>query len=122
MAGKPGHDAGNAATAGVPALAHGDGAGGGAPLRNVQIEVRDFTSAIALVREGAGMALEPESTLPDNRRGLRIGELSPRLERVFGLVAAPNREPSRAAQAFIDAMRTSTPRRGRGGSGRDRAP
>lgn len=97
-------------------------AAAGAPLRNVQIEVRDFTSAIALVREGAGMAVVPESTLPDNRRGLRIGELSPRLERVFGLVAAPNREPSRAAQAFIDAMRTSTPRRGRGGSGRDRAP
>ncbi len=44
----------------------------GLTLQNVQIEVRDWSSAIALVREGAGVSLVPESTLPEQHRGFRF--------------------------------------------------
>nr|WP_256387193.1 SDR family oxidoreductase [Agrobacterium sp. NCPPB 925] len=35
------------------------------------MEVRDWASAIALLREGVGVSLVPESTLPERRRGVR---------------------------------------------------
>ncbi|MBS0521020.1 MAG: LysR family transcriptional regulator [Proteobacteria bacterium] len=73
----------------------------GAPLKDVQIEVRDWASAIALVREGAGVSLVPESTLPEVRRGLRVAALKAPLHRRFGLVLSPAREPSRAVRAFV---------------------
>lgn len=81
--------------------------GAGLSLKNVQIEVRDWASAIALVREGAGLSLVPESTLPDQRRGLRVSKLASPLHREFGLVASPVRPLSRAGNLFIEIARRS---------------
>ena len=80
----------------------------GLTLQNVEIEVRDWSSAIALVREGAGVSLVPESTLPEKRRGLRITKLDPPLHRNFGLVASPVRPLSRAANLFVELARRLT--------------
>lgn len=77
------------------------------PLRDVQIEVRDWASAIALVREGAGVSLVPASTLPESRRGLRVSALRTSLCRTFGLVVSPARTPSRAASTFVEIVRAS---------------
>ncbi|CUX70268.1 hypothetical protein AGR6A_pAt30017 [Agrobacterium sp. NCPPB 925] len=43
----------------------------GLSLADVRMEVRDWASAIALLREGVGVSLVPESTLPERRRGVR---------------------------------------------------
>jgi hypothetical protein len=59
------------------------------------MEVRDWASAIALVRESVGVSLVPGSALPEKRKGSRIVRLHPRLYRRFGLKASPAREPSR---------------------------
>lgn len=80
----------------------------GTPLTNIEIEVRDWVSAIALVREGAGICLVPQSTLPETRRGLRVGSLDKPIHRTFGLVASPGRDVSRAAEAFIEAVRSGS--------------
>lgn len=85
-------------------------AAAGTPLKDVQIEVRDWASAIALVREGAGVCFVPESTLPETRRGLRIGVLATPLHRTFGLVASPARALSRAASTFIETARSGSER------------
>jgi len=80
----------------------------GLSLRDVRIEVRDWASAIALVREGAGVSLVPESTLPEKRRGLRIASLDPPLHRDFGLLASPVRPLSRAGSLFVEVARRLT--------------
>jgi DNA-binding transcriptional LysR family regulator len=74
----------------------------GMVLADVKIEVRDWTSAIALVREGAGVSLVPESTLPESRRGLRVGTLKGPLFRTFGLVVSETGKRSRSAGLFLD--------------------
>jgi len=94
------------ATGGCSTNARTLAAAAGTPLTNIEIEVRDLASAIALVREGAGLSLVPESTLPEPRRGLRIGALAQPIFRTFGLVASPAKEPSRAARTFIEAARS----------------
>lgn len=78
-------------------------------LGDVRMEVRDWTSAIALVREGVGVAIVPESTLPEKRRGLRIARIAPPLCRRFGLMAAQGRKPSRAADLFLEWARQANP-------------
>lgn len=83
------------------ALAEAAGLG----LTDVRMEVRDWTSAIALVREGVGVSLVPESTLPDKRKGLRTARLEPSLCRRFGLMASPVRKRSRAADLLIELAR-----------------
>ena len=60
----------------------------GLTFRDVRVSVRDWASACALVRENMGIAIVPESVLPEDRKGLRIQPLQPRMERRFGLVAA----------------------------------
>ncbi len=74
-------------------------------LTDVRMEVRDWASAIALVREGVGVSLVPESTLPEKRKGLRVMRLIPPLFRRFGLIAAPGRKPSRATNLLIELAR-----------------
>ncbi|MDR3515052.1 MAG: LysR family transcriptional regulator [Azospirillaceae bacterium] len=73
----------------------------GLSLTDVRMEVRDWASAIAFVREGVGVSLVPESTLPEKRKGLRVVPLDPPLFRQFGLMAAPGRAPARAAKLFM---------------------
>ncbi|MEP9351945.1 LysR family transcriptional regulator substrate-binding protein [Xanthobacter sp. KR7-225] len=77
-------------------------------LQNVEIEVRDWSSAIALVREGAGVSLVPESTLPEQHRGFRVSRLASPLHYEFGLVASSARPLSRAGNLFVEVARRST--------------
>ncbi|GLK67133.1 LysR family transcriptional regulator [Hansschlegelia plantiphila] len=77
----------------------------GLSLADVRMEVRDWTSAIALVREAVGVSLVPESTLPDNRKGLRTARVDPSLCRRFGLMASPARKRSRAVNLLIELAR-----------------
>lgn len=74
----------------------------GIALDDVRMEVRDWASAIALVREGVGVSIVPESTLPETRKGLRVAPLNPPLYRHFGLAFARGREPSRAANLLMN--------------------
>jgi DNA-binding transcriptional LysR family regulator len=82
----------------------------GLSLADVRMEVRDWTSAIALVREGVGVSLVPASTLPEKRKGLRLARLEPALFRHFALMPAPGRTPSRAAALLLDIARQHVPR------------
>ncbi|MBB3929601.1 DNA-binding transcriptional LysR family regulator [Kaistia hirudinis] len=77
----------------------------GLSLADVRMEVRDWTSAIALVREGVGVSLVPESTLAEKSKGLRTAQLDPSLCRRFGLMASPARMRSRAANLLIELAR-----------------
>ncbi|WP_349963186.1 LysR substrate-binding domain-containing protein [Rhizobium sp. ZPR3] len=79
------------ATGGCPLHARTLAEADGLSLADVRMEVRDWTSAIALVREGVGVSVVPESTLPENRKGLRTARLDPSLCRRFGLTASPKR-------------------------------
>ncbi|TQS73957.1 LysR family transcriptional regulator [Rhodobacteraceae bacterium] len=73
----------------------------GISLRDVRMEVRDWASAIALVREAVGVSIVPASTLPETRKGLRVVRLDPPLHRRFGLVASCVEKPSRAASLLL---------------------
>ena len=73
----------------------------GLSLTNVRIEVRDWVSAVALVREGEGVSLVPKSNLPENRKGLRVVQLDPPLCRRFGLVASQH-TPSRPVKRMLE--------------------
>ena len=77
----------------------------GLSLSDVRVTVRDWTSACVLVREGLGVALIPESTLPEDRRGLRVMQLIPPVHREFGLACSENGRTSRAVQALLEGMR-----------------
>lgn len=70
-------------------------------LRDLKVSVRDWSSAFALVREGVGVALVPELTLPDNRQGLRVLQLARPIYRNFGLVS---HDPANKAVAAFFAM------------------
>lgn len=74
----------------------------GFSLADVRMEVRDWASAIALVREDVGVSIVPESTLPEKRKGLRVARLDPSLFRQFGLAVAHGRKPSRTASLLIE--------------------
>ncbi len=58
-----------------------------------------------LVREGMGVALLPESTLPEEQRGLRVMPLMPAIHREFGLVCSENGKASRPVQALLEGLR-----------------
>ncbi|MFB4204981.1 HTH-type transcriptional regulator CynR [wastewater metagenome] len=73
----------------------------GLSLVDVRVEVRDWASAVALVREGVGVSLVPESTLPERRKGLRVAGLDPPLCRRFGLAAAPGRASSPPVERML---------------------
>jgi DNA-binding transcriptional LysR family regulator len=79
----------------------------GLTLCDVRMEVRDWTSAIALVREGVGVGIVPQSTLPEKLKGLRVARLDPPLRRSFGLMAAPGRKPSPIADRFLELARAA---------------
>ncbi|MGH8452707.1 LysR family transcriptional regulator [Pseudomonas sp.] len=89
------------ATGGCTANARSLSADAGLALRDVRVEVREWSSAFSLVREGIGVTLVPEMTLPVQRDGLRVMPLSVPVHREFSLVVSPNRGPSAAAQALL---------------------
>jgi len=72
-------------------------------LTDLRVSVRDWSSAFALVREGVGVTLVPELTLPENRQGLRVLELSEPIYRRFGLVSH-NKANTKAVKAFFDML------------------
>ncbi|WP_208934297.1 LysR family transcriptional regulator [Paracidovorax avenae] len=80
----------------------------GLHLSDIRVTVRDWASACALVREGMGVSLVPESTLPDEQRGLRVMSLHPAVHREFGLVCSEAGKASRPAQALLEGLRKST--------------
>lgn len=73
----------------------------GLELADVRVEVRDWTSAFALVREGVGVTLVPEPTLPEDQRGLRMLRLAEPLYRQFGLLVSARARGSAAVQALL---------------------
>ncbi len=73
----------------------------GLQLRDVRVEVREWSSAFTLVRENIGVTLVPEMTLPSQLQGLRVVPVKPRIDREFALVAATNKPPSAAVQALM---------------------
>ncbi|MFC0710941.1 LysR family transcriptional regulator substrate-binding protein [Azorhizophilus paspali] len=77
-------------------------------LKNIKITVRDWTSAFALISEGMGISIVPASTLPLDRRGFRVFELSKPIYREFGLVCSAAGERTPCAQALLNEIRKST--------------
>jgi DNA-binding transcriptional LysR family regulator len=73
-------------------------------LTDLRVQVRDWSSAFALVREGVGVTLVPELTLPENRQGLRVLELADPIYRHFGLISH-NKANTKAVKAFFDMLR-----------------
>lgn len=76
----------------------------GLRLHDVRMTVRDWASALALVREGVGATLLPASTLPAARAGLHVRPLQPPLHRRFALArsaAAADTPAMRALLAFL---------------------
>lgn len=69
-------------------------------LTDIRVRVQSWDSACALVREGMGVALVPESILPEQIKGLRALPLAPSIDRTFGLVRSPVTPATRAADAF----------------------
>ena len=85
----------------------------GLHLSDVRVTVRDWASACVLVREGMGVALVPESTLPEEQRGLRVIPLVPAIHREFGLVCSEAGKASRPVQALFDRLRQTAGGRSR---------
>lgn len=74
----------------------------GRTLADVRVEVRDWASAFALVRDDVGVALVPALTLPQDRRGLRVLRLVAPVHREFWLQAATGSASSAAVRALLD--------------------
>lgn len=89
------------ATGGCTANARSLSADAGLTLRDVRVEVREWSSAFSLVREGVGVTLVPEMTLPVQRQGLRVMPLKVPVHREFSLVGSPNGVPTAAVQALL---------------------
>lgn len=79
----------------------------GLALTDIRITVRDWPTAFALIRDGMGVSLVPESTLPDDRQGMRVIALECPHYREFGLVCSSAGSESKPAQAFLDLIKKS---------------
>ncbi|WYX18228.1 LysR substrate-binding domain-containing protein [Achromobacter xylosoxidans] len=77
----------------------------GLALADVRATVMEWSSAHALVRDNVGVALVPELTLPENRRGLRVLPLAEPVRRRFALAASPAAAGSAAVQALFAMLR-----------------
>ncbi|WP_249675709.1 LysR family transcriptional regulator [Pseudomonas abieticivorans] len=73
----------------------------GHALADVRVEVRDWSTAFALVREQLGVTLVPQMTLPVERQGLRVLELNEPIYREFALAASPAGLRCPAVQALL---------------------
>ncbi|MEO2217300.1 LysR family transcriptional regulator [Chromobacterium vaccinii] len=69
----------------------------GAAPANVRLRLRDWDSALAMVKGGLGVTVAPESVLPDNRHGLRVFPLEGAPPRRFALAASGMTSPQAAA-------------------------
>lgn len=89
------------ATGGCTANARSLAADAGLRLHDIRVEVREWSSAYSLVREGVGVTLVPEMALPAQRNGLRVMPLTVPLYREFALVGSQTLPPSAAAGALL---------------------
>ncbi|ANF87935.1 LysR family transcriptional regulator [Pseudomonas antarctica] len=89
------------ATGGCTANARSLATLAGLTLRDIRVEVREWSSAYSLVREGVGVTLVPQMALPAPHNGLRVMPLSVPLHREFALVGSPTRSPSAAVSALL---------------------
>lgn len=89
------------ATGGCTANARSLAAAAGLSLGDIRVEVREWSSAYSLVREGVGVTLVPEMALPAQRTGLRVMPLTVPLHREFALVGSPTLPPSAAVSALL---------------------
>lgn len=78
----------------------------GLELADIRVEVHDWTSALALVREGLGVSLVPALNLPDDRRGLRVLPLAEPVHRDLSLEVSPDSAGSAIVLAFLDTAAT----------------
>ncbi|MGY2171339.1 LysR family transcriptional regulator [Pseudomonas gingeri] len=92
------------ATGGCTVNARSIAAETGLRLEDIRVEVREWNSAFALVRENLGVSLVPELTLPKERKGLRILRLETPVERRFALVASVAGTNSAAVKALFDML------------------
>ncbi|MBZ9559503.1 MULTISPECIES: LysR family transcriptional regulator [unclassified Modicisalibacter] len=74
----------------------------GLALHDLQLEVRDWNSALTLVGEGLGVALVPSLHLPRQRQGWRALALETPCRRQLGLELANGDTPVPGAHVFID--------------------
>lgn len=74
----------------------------GTELVDIKMTVRDWASALGLVREGLGVTIVPESSLPQDLKGLRVLSLAPAIFREFGLV----RSSAGMAYPMVDTLWT----------------
>lgn len=93
------------ATGGCSVHAASVAADAGLALADVRATVMEWSSAYALVRDNVGVALVPELTLPENRRGLRVLPLATPVRRRFALAASPQAAGSPAALALFEMLR-----------------
>lgn len=93
------------ATGGCTAHAGSVAADAGLALTDVRARVMEWASAFALVRDNVGVALVPELTLPENRRGLRVLPLAAPVRRRFALAASAQAKGSPAVQALFEMLR-----------------
>ncbi|ENP7130964.1 LysR family transcriptional regulator [Raoultella sp. YJ] len=77
----------------------------GFPLSDIRVTVRDWISACKLVGEEMGVALVPESALPETLRNLCVVPVTPAIHREFGLVCSSSGTSSDATQALLNALR-----------------
>lgn len=89
------------ATGGCTYHARSLAAAAGLALHDVRVEVREFSSAFSLVREGVGVTLVPQMTLPAQRQGLRVMPLSEPLRREFCLVGSHTQPASATTLALL---------------------
>ncbi|AML52609.1 LysR family transcriptional regulator [Falsihalocynthiibacter arcticus] len=78
----------------------------GCGLQDVRMEVRDWISSFALVREGLGVTVVPEPTLPSDRRGIRVLPLKEDLHRYFALKPSFLAQNNPAVSAFLNLARS----------------
>jgi DNA-binding transcriptional LysR family regulator len=77
----------------------------GLQLSDIRVTVRDWISACKLVGEEMGVALVPESALPETLRNLCVAPLTPAIHREFGLVCSSSGASSDATQTLLNALR-----------------
>lgn len=68
---------------------------------NIQYEVRDMTTILAMIREGLGWTIVPEKALPHSLENVAAIPLSPTVWRNIGIAFHPNQQ-SYAAKMFIE--------------------
>ncbi len=90
------------ATGGCRVNAQSLARGAGVTLEDVRMTVRDWSSALTLVRQGVGVALVPESTLPEDCRDVRVLALESPLYRRFALVPSGAATASPAVDLLMD--------------------